>query len=105
MRSVVTGALAVAGFAVGTRLAAEFQGRPWEDEALEFAVREPFPSRSSQATVLCGRIERGEPLVMTSLMAESGVIFSDGVEADFLEFSAGTRVEISVATRRGRLVV
>jgi NAD kinase len=105
MRSVVTGALAVAGFAVGTRLEAEFQGRPWEDEALEFAVREPFPSRSSQATVLCGRIEQGEQLVLTSLMAEGGVIFSDGIEADFLEFNAGARVEITVATRRGRLVV
>jgi NAD kinase len=105
MRSVVTGALAVAGFAVGTRFAAEFQGRPWEDEALEFAVREPFPSRSSAATVLCGRIEQGEQLVLTSLMAEGGVIFSDGIEADYLEFNAGARVEISVAARRGRLVV
>jgi len=105
MRSVVTGALAVAGFAVGTRLEAEFQGRPWEDDALEFAVREPFPSRSSAATVLCGRIEQGEQLVLTSLMAEGGVIFSDGIEADYLEFNAGARVEISVAKRRGRLVV
>lgn len=105
MRSVVTGALAVAGFAVGSRIEAEFQGRPWEDDALEFAVREPFPSRSSQATVLCGRIEKGEPLVLTSLMAEGGVIFSDGIEADYLEFNAGTRVEITVAARRGRLVV
>jgi NAD kinase len=105
MRSVVTGALAVAGFAVGTRLEAEFRGRPWEDEALEFAVREPFPSRSSAATVLCGRIERDAPLVLTSLMAEGGVIFSDGIEADFLEFNAGARVEITVAERRGRLVV
>jgi len=38
-------------------------------------------------------------------MAEGGVIFSDGIEADFLEFNAGARVEIAVATRRGRLVV
>ena len=105
MRSVVTGALAVAGFAVGSRIEAEFQGRPWEDDALEFAVREPFPSRSSQATVLCGRIEKDAPLVLTSLMAEGGVIFSDGIEADYLEFNAGTRVEITVAARRGRLVV
>jgi NAD kinase len=105
MRSVITGALAVAGFAAGTRLEAEFQGRPWEDEALEFAVREPFPSRSSAATVLCGRIEQGEQLTMTSLMAEGGVIFSDGIEADYLEFNAGARVEITVAARRGRLVV
>jgi NAD kinase len=104
MRSVMTGALAVASLAAGTVIGAEFQGRAWEDEALEFAVREPFPSRSSAATVLCGRIERGEQLVMTSRMAEGGVIFSDGIEADYLEFNAGTRVEIGVASRRGRLV-
>ena len=82
-----------------------FEPRPWDDPALEFAVREPFPSRSSQATLLCGRIADGEQLVLTSMMAEGGVVFSDGIEADFLEFNAGTRVEISVAQRAGRLVV
>ena len=105
MRSVVTGALAVAASVAGLHVPAPFKGRPWEEAALEFAVREPFPSRSSQATVLCGRIEQGEQLAMTSLMAEGGVIFSDGIEADYLEFNAGTRVEIAVAARRGRLVV
>ncbi len=105
MRSIVTGALAVAGMAVGTRLESAYAGRPWEDDALEFAVREPFPSRSSQATVLCGRIEAGTRLTLTSLMAEGGVIFSDGIEADYLEFNAGTRVEIAVADRVGRLVI
>jgi NAD kinase len=105
MRSVVTGALAVAGMAVGTRLESAYARRPWEDDALEFAVREPFPSRSSQATVLCGRIESGTRLALTSLMAEGGVIFSDGIEADYLEFNAGTRVEIAVAERRGQLVI
>ena len=105
MRSVVTGALAVASFAVGEQVEAEFEGRSWEEEALEFAVREPFPSRSSKATVLCGRVERGESLVLRSMMAEGGVIFSDGIEADYLEFNAGARVEIAVSGRRGRLVV
>lgn len=105
MRSVVTGSLAVASFAAGQPVEAEFEGRAWEEEALEFAVREPFPSRSSAATVLCGRVERGERLVLTSMMAEGGVVFSDGIEADYLEFNAGTRVEIGVSGRIGRLVV
>jgi hypothetical protein len=105
MRSIVTGALAVAAMAVGTRLESAFAGRPWDDDALEFAVREPFPSRSSQATLLCGRVAADTRLVMTSLMAEGGVIFSDGIEADYLEFNAGTRVEIAVAERRGQLVI
>ena len=38
-------------------------------------------------------------------MAERGVIFSDGIEADFLEFNSGALVTISVAERQGRLVV
>ena len=54
---------------------------------------------------MCGRVLAGDRLVMTSLMAEGGVIFSDGVEADYLEFNAGARVEIAAATRRGCLVV
>jgi NAD kinase len=105
MRSIVTGALAVAAMAVSTRLESAFAGRPWDDDALAFAVREPFPSRSSQATLLCGRVAADARLVMTSLMAEGGVIFSDGIEADYLEFNAGTRVEIAVAERRGQLVI
>ena len=105
MRSVFTGALAVAEMVREESLDWAFKGRPWEDETLEFAVREPFPSRSSQATLMCGRVLAGTPLVMTSMMAEGGVIFSDGVEADYLEFNAGARVEIAAATRRGCLVV
>ena len=40
-----------------------------------------------------------------SLMPENGVVFSDGIEADFLEFNSGTEARIGVAERRGRLVV
>jgi hypothetical protein len=38
-------------------------------------------------------------------MAESGVIFSDGIESDYLDFNAGTRTVISPAAKKGRLVV
>jgi hypothetical protein len=38
-------------------------------------------------------------------MPERGVIFSDGVEADFLEFNSGTKAEIKIAERKGLLVV
>jgi hypothetical protein len=47
----------------------------------------------------------GAPLTIVSEMAESGVIFSDGIEADFLEFNAGTRATIGIAERQGLLVV
>ena len=38
-------------------------------------------------------------------MPENGVIFSDGVEADRLDFNPGTEAQIGVAERQGRLVV
>jgi hypothetical protein len=38
-------------------------------------------------------------------MPENGVIFSDGIESDFLEFNSGTEVVIAVAERQGRLIV
>ena len=40
-----------------------------------------------------------------SLMAENGVIFSDGVESDFINFNSGAEVTISVSEKRGLLVV
>ena len=49
-------------------------------------------------------IEAGDELVLESLMPMGGVIFSDGVEADFLEFKAGTRATIRAASHRARLV-
>lgn len=105
MRSVFTGSVAVAAMVSGGGLSWSFEPQPWDSPDLFFAVREPFPSRSSEATLTCGRLRGGECLALTSQMAEGGVIFSDGIEADYLEFNAGTRVEIAVAARRGRLVV
>lgn len=37
-------------------------------------------------------------------MPENGVVFSDGIEADFLQFNSGTQATIGIARRRGRLV-
>jgi NAD kinase len=104
MRSVVTGSCAVASEAAHQPVSWKFRGRGWADRELQFAVREPFPSRSSAATLVCGSIRERESLVVISQMAENGVIFSDGIEADFLSFNAGTSVEIRVAERIGKLV-
>jgi hypothetical protein len=38
-------------------------------------------------------------------MPEDGVIFSDGVESDYLEFNSGVEATIGLAEKRGRLVV
>lgn len=45
------------------------------------------------------------PLRIASYMPEDGVIFSDGIESDFLEFNAGMEARIEIAERRGLLVV
>lgn len=75
------------------------------DEALVYFVREPFISRSSQATLVHGWIHKNSPLRVTSQMPSGGVIFSDGVEKDFLNFDSGTTATIGVADRKLALVV
>jgi NAD kinase len=77
---------------------------PWDADFLQYFVREPFPSRTTGASLVVGRIPDLEPVTIVSQMAENGVIFSDGIEADFLEFNAGTRATIGVAERQGLLV-
>jgi hypothetical protein len=68
-------------------------------------VREPFPSKSTGASVVFGKITGARPLRITSQMPENGVIFSDGIESDFLEFNSGMEARIELAERRGILVV
>jgi NAD kinase len=77
---------------------------PWDAEFLHYFVREPFPSRTTGASLVAGRIPRQSPVTILSEMAENGVIFSDGIEADFLEFNAGSQATIGIAERQGLLV-
>ena len=77
----------------------------WEDRRLVWVVREPFRSKQSGADLVAGWLDQGNELVIESLMPSGGVIFSDGVESDFLEFSSGTIARIGVAHQRAKLVV
>lgn len=77
----------------------------WDADYLRFTVREPFPTRTTAANLVFGRVKSNQSLVLVSQMAEHGVIFSDGIEQDFLEFNSGTRAIISVAEKKGRLVL
>lgn len=76
----------------------------WDANYLCFTVREPFPTQTTGASLVFGRVTSETPLVLESQMAENGVIFSDGIEKDFLEFNSGTRAKISIAERKGVLV-
>jgi NAD kinase len=79
-------------------------GFSWESDYLYFTVREPFPTRTTGASVVFGRVTKETPLVLESQMAENGVIFSDGIEKDFLEFNSGTKAVIGIAEKKGILV-
>lgn len=76
----------------------------WEDRRLLFAVREPFRSRHSAVDIVAGLVEADGALEVESLMPSGGVIFSDGIEADFLEFNSGAVARIHPAAQRARLV-
>jgi hypothetical protein len=77
----------------------------WEDRRLIWVVREPFRSKQSGAELVAGFLEQGSELVVESLMPSGGVIFSDGIESDFLEFTSGTIARVGIAQQRARLVV
>ena len=80
-------------------------GVDWEDDKLLFVVREPFLSKMSQIGLGYGTITRGKTLKIESKMPAKGVIFSDGIESDFLNFNSGSIAEISIAKEKANLIV
>lgn len=77
----------------------------WDTDHLLFVVREPFLSRTSKISMSAGSIYAGQKLQLESMMSEGGVIFSDGIESDFLAFTSGTVATIGIAEERAKLVV
>jgi NAD kinase len=107
-RSVVTGAIGVA-----TRLAGNDQLRAlrdeyrfeWDARRLVFSVREPFVSKTSGAEIVFGVIDQVTPFSIVSHMPQNGVIFSDGIEEDRLDFNSGAIAAIGLADQTLRLVM
>ncbi len=106
LKSVVTGAIAISS-RLNYPISAEKRDPrfAWNSDYLVFSVREPFPSRNSGAQIIYGRIDSENPFSVRSEMPENGVIFSDGIESDYLEFNSGMEARIEIAGQRGRLVV
>lgn len=77
----------------------------WEDRRLVFVVREPFASQVSQTRLVAGFLEDGEELILESQMPEQGIIFSDGMEQDFLEFNSGATARVSISPKTTGLIV
>ena len=77
---------------------------PWDSHALAYVVREPFQSKHSGITLSGGLIHQGERLSVESHMPSCGVIFSDGIESDYIHFNSGTKVEIATASQSAVLI-
>jgi len=108
LQSIVTGACRVAAGVTETEItppAPETYRLPWEADELYFTVREPFTSRTSQANIVFGKLGRKRPLVLHSYMPENGVIFSDGIERDYVNFNSGAVATIGLAERKANLIV
>lgn len=71
---------------------------------LVYTVREPFPSKWTGTSLVFGRLDTRQHMVLTSNMPEHGVIFSDGIEADACDFNSGVTAVVGLADRKGLLV-
>lgn len=105
-RSLLTGAARLSGHSLDKRHEElRKHGFAWDADHLFFTVREPFPSRITQTALVFGQVRQQTPFRIVSQMAGHGVIFSDGVEADFLEFNSGVTATIDVAEKSGQIVL
>lgn len=106
LQSVYAGAAGVVEALGGQVVMPPDHGRvPWDADYLVYSVREPFPSNATQTGLVFGVIRSGTPLILDSQMNDFGVVFSDGVEQDRLDFNAGASARICLAEQKATLVV
>jgi NAD kinase len=102
MRSLVAGAAglvnALGGEAntLATPDACRFEGT---EPMLRFFVREPWVSKTTGANLVCGDLYEGDTLEIVSQMPQNGVLFSDGMESDFIPFNSGTVATIRLSDK------
>ncbi len=99
LKSIISGAAGIdkaCGLSQKPLIGDEFH---WDSNYLYFTVREPYPSTSTGADIVFGKIEENEKFIVTSNMPENGVIFSDGMEQDYLQFNSGSTAEITIAEK------
>ncbi len=106
LKSVLTGAANIVNGISDKKIEVrQERNLPWDADYLYFSVREPFPSRTSKTDIVFGKVTKRRPLKILSQMPENGVIFSDGIESDYLQFNSGIEATITIAEKRGHLVV
>lgn len=75
------------------------------EDKLVFVVREPFLSKTSQINLTSGVLNAGDELTLESHMPQNGIIFSDGIQNDFLRFNSGAIATIRIAKVKAKLVL
>lgn len=101
LTSMIRGAEKIAGINQPDRKAAF----AWDSDRLRFAVREPFPSHVTGTELVYGEVTQQHTLTIRSRMANHGVIFSDGMVDDVVEFNSGAVASLGVAANKGQLVM
>jgi NAD kinase len=76
----------------------------WEQEHLVFVVREPFKSKHSGADITAGIVNETVRLQIESYMPDYGLIFSDGIEQDYLPFNSGSIASVGIASEKAHIV-
>lgn len=104
-KSIITGSRIIAAAFDGVKInVAKKQHFDWDADYLYYCVREPFPSMTSRINLVFGRITKGIPLYLTSQTPSGAVIFSDGIEQDFIEFNSGSSAYITLADKKAKLI-
>lgn len=105
-KSILTGASGVAATCNNRKISLrQKEDFTWDSNFLYYSVREPYPSKWTSANLVFGRVDSSCYLKIVSQMPENGVIFSDGIENDFMEFNSGTEATIKISDKKGMLVV
>jgi hypothetical protein len=106
LKSIIAGAAGITSVVLDRKIDKALGKKvPWDASHLYFSVREPFPSKTTSASVVYGKITPSCSLTLHSQMSGNGVIFSDGIENDFLEFNSGMTAKISLANKCGHVIV
>lgn len=105
LKSIINGAATVVNSISSKNLTLSGKQMEWNTDHLYFSVREPFPSKATQAGLVFGKVTTRKPLIVVSLMPENGVIFSDGIESDFINFNSGLEAKVTIAEKTGHLVI
>ena len=104
-QSLIAGAAGIVKAVSSSAITIEKETRSWSEDALTFVVREPFPSVSTKAELVFGTITHDNAFYIESNMGEKGIIFSDGIQNDFLHFNSSLKAQFTIAETKGTLVI